>query len=261
MIHNINNSKKTSSPHSASIVLYFCRNNSHLWLIPTLLFPPIQIEPQSTSSTRRSKSSSSATASKKGPMAPSESYPSSYLLSSVFAITRAGLEIGIPTAAAVSYGSHGDKFLYGDSGGRDAPPDADAAAAVAPVLVRERVVGLCTRGGVRGAGALVADLTPIVLAGESALCAFCVTDATGGGVLARRARVDALRGTGTSSGGSWERLLARARDGMVMGANAWMVRARTQRGRCIFCVHVLHVGLMQTGQFLELGVPTDMVAH
>ena len=61
-------------------------------------------------------------------------------------------------------------------------------------------------------------------------CAFHVTNATGGGVLARRARVDALRGTGISSGGSFGCLLARARDGMVMGANACILRARTQRG-------------------------------
>ena len=60
-------------------------------------------------------------------MAPSESYSSSYLLSSVLAITQDGLEIGIPTALAVSCGD----FLYGDSGGRD-DPDADEAVAAQP---------------------------------------------------------------------------------------------------------------------------------
>jgi hypothetical protein len=136
--------------------------------------------------------------------------------------------------------SHGD--LYGDSGGRDAPV-LDACAAVAPAAVRERVDGLRVGDGVRGGGACVADLMPMVLAGESAFCAFRVTIATGGGVWARQARVDALRGTGSSSGGAFRRPLGRTRDGMVMCANAWIVRAWNPEGPVFFFARVVHVGL------------------
>ena len=115
---------------------------------------------------------------------------------------------------AVSCGN----FLYGDSGGRDDPDAGDVTGA--QTVVQERVEALHARGGVQGVGALATDLISMVLAGNNAFCAFCVTNATGGGILARRTRVGALRGTGISSGGFFGGLLARTRDGMVMGANA-----------------------------------------
>ena len=54
-------------------------------------------------------------------MAPSKTYPSLYLLSSRFVISRAFFGVGIPTASTLN-----DIAFSGDFGGNDAPPTSAA---------------------------------------------------------------------------------------------------------------------------------------